>query len=73
MQSWDGTLWLFSPEEFDRLPDGFEVKDIMGETAIKGKDYIDRDTRGGWLAYGVDNPKTHPQAELLTKIILQGT
>ena len=46
------TLWLITPEEFAKLPDGFELTNIFGKKAIKGKDYIDDDTRFGHLAYG---------------------
>jgi hypothetical protein len=51
---WDDerTLWLVTPEEFERLPDGFVLTCIDGETAIKGKDAIDNDTRFGHMAYG---------------------
>jgi hypothetical protein len=51
---WDEehTLWLVTPEEFARLPDGFELTCIDGDTAIKGKDKIDDDTRFGHIAYG---------------------
>ena len=52
---WDEekTLWLLTPEEFEQLPDGTELTDIFGESAIKGQDYIDQDTRFGHLAYGL--------------------
>jgi hypothetical protein len=51
---WDDerTLWLVTPEEFERLPDGFVLTSIDGETAIKGKDEIDDDVRFGHIAYG---------------------
>ena len=51
---WDDeeTLWLVTPEEFDRLPNGFVLTCIDGSTAIKGKDKIDGDTRFGHIAYG---------------------
>ena len=70
MQSWDGKLWLFNEDEFNKLPDGFELKCINGKTYTKGKDYIDMDTRGGWLAFGVEHPLTHPESELLSTIVL---
>ena len=71
MQKWNETLWLFTKEEFNKLPDGFELTDIMGGKAIKGKDYVDMDTRFGHLAYGVKGPLLdHPEAELLTKLKL---
>jgi hypothetical protein len=51
---WDKekTLWLVTPDEFERLPNGFELTDIFGEKATKGVDEIDTDTRFGHLAYG---------------------
>lgn len=60
MQRWDETLWLFTIDEFNQLPDGIELTCIDGTTAVKGKDYIDDDTRGGHIAYGVIDPKNHP-------------
>ena len=53
---WDDekTLWLVTPEEFERLPNGFVLTCIYGETAIKGKDEIDDDTRFGHIAYGAN-------------------
>lgn len=66
----DTNLWLFTPAEFALLPDGFEVETINGDKLVKGKDYCDDDVRFGVLAYGVRNPKSHPEAELLTKIAL---
>jgi len=70
MQNWDDKLWLFSEDEFNKLPDGFELKSINGTIVIKGKDSIDMDTRGGWLAFGVEHPLTHPESELLSAIVL---
>lgn len=51
---WDEekTLWLVTPEEFAKLPDGFVLTCIDGDTAVKGKDYIDDDTRVGHMAWG---------------------
>lgn len=51
---WDDehTLWLVTPEEFERLPDGFVLTSINDTTATKGKDHIDMDTRFGHIAYG---------------------
>jgi hypothetical protein len=45
-------LNLLTPKEFEELPDGTKVYDIFGFPAVKGKDVIDTDTRGGFLAYG---------------------
>ena len=70
MHQWSGKLWLFTEEEFDKLPDGFELVCINGGTYIKGKDKIDMDTRFGCLAYGVESPLSHPEAELLSAIVL---
>lgn len=52
MINWDDKLWLITPEEFKKLPDGFVLISILGTIAVKGKDYVDQDTRGGHLAYG---------------------
>lgn len=51
---WDEehTLWLVTPEEFRKLPDGFVLTCIDDTTATKGKDNIDMDTRFGHIAYG---------------------
>jgi hypothetical protein len=70
MHQWTEKLWLFTEEEFDKLPDGFELVCIHGGTRIKGKDKIAMDTRFGCLAYGVENPLSHPEAELLSAIVL---
>lgn len=51
---WDDNLDLFlvTPEEFEKLPDGFELTCIFGNKYIKGKDNIDFDTRFGHMAFG---------------------
>lgn len=66
MQPWnDEGLYLFTPAEFEQIPDGTELECIMaGEKAIKGKDYIDLDTRFGHIAYGVKDPWNHPLKDL---------
>lgn len=49
----DGTIIeLIRPEEFATLPDGTVLRSIRGETKVKGTDYCDNDTRGGFLAFG---------------------
>lgn len=59
MQCWDNDgpldkprLWLVTPEEFAKLPDGFVLTAIDGDVKVKGKDYIDQDTRFGHTAWG---------------------
>lgn len=50
----DGTrLRLITPEDYLSLPEGTALRSILGETVIIGTDYIDNDTRGGYLAYGL--------------------
>ncbi len=44
---------LLTVDELARLPDGIRVVSIFGEEKVKGRDYIDDDTRGGRLAYGL--------------------
>lgn len=53
MGSWDGKLYLISLRDWPNWPDGVELTSICGDKKIKGKDYIDEDTRGGLLAYGI--------------------
>lgn len=66
MHPWDDELWLFTPDEYEQLPDGIELYSVMsGDKAkIKGKDYIDMDTRWGHIAYGVKDPWNHPLKDL---------
>ena len=62
MSAWwdedDRKLLLLTPEEFAALPDGTELTCIDDSTAIKGRDEIDDDTRGGHIPYGVTG--NHP-------------
>lgn len=53
MKKWNDKLWLLTKEEFTELSDGVKLKCIKGTFAIKGKDYIDEDTRFGCIAYGL--------------------
>ncbi len=75
MQLWseeDGQKhWLFTPEEFAHLPDGFELLGISGGAAVKGIDPIDQDTRAGVIAFGVLDPETHPRAKDITLALLK--
>ena len=64
MYSWGDSLFLFTQEEFDQLPDGTELISISGNQCVKGKDYIDMDTRFHHIAYGVKNPWEHPLKDL---------
>ena len=70
MIKWGNNLWLFTPNEFNYLPDGIELRSIRGDKVIKGKDYIDDDVRFGHIAFGVEDPLNHPEAELFTKMAL---
>jgi hypothetical protein len=64
MHPWDENLELFTPEEFEQLPDGIELTSISGDTKVKGKDTIDMDTRFGHIAYGVKDPWSHSLKDL---------
>ena len=44
---------LIYAENYGSVPLGTVLASICGEVKIKGHDYIDMDTRGGWLAYGI--------------------
>lgn len=44
---------LIHIDNYKDIPNGTELYDIFGKKYIKGKDYIDNDTRGGYLAFGI--------------------
>jgi len=56
----DDDLYLFTVDEYNQLPDGIELTCIDGDKLVKGKDHIDMDTRGGYIAFGVNDPWNHP-------------
>lgn len=64
MEKWDKDLYLFTPEELARIPDGTVLTSINNKNCVKGKDYIDDDTRFGHTAYGVKDPWNHPLKDL---------
>jgi hypothetical protein len=65
MQLWsEEGLYLFTPDEYEQLPDGCELTCIDGSKEVKGKDYIDMDTRFGHTAFGVRDPWNHPLKDL---------
>lgn len=72
MRLWDEKtkLYLLTPSEFEQLPDGVVLTCIDDSTVVKGKDHIDDDTRFGYLAFGIIDPMSHPEAELFTKFML---
>jgi hypothetical protein len=45
-------LMLITPEWLEKLPNGVVLHSITGKRAVVGRDYIDGDTRGGFLAFG---------------------
>ena len=64
-------LWLLTPEEFSQIPNETVMDCIDGTTVIKGKDYIDNDTRGGHLAFGIRGIENHPLRNLLQTFLLK--
>lgn len=58
MNEWnldDGRIiWLLTEEEFDSLPNGTKVICINSKVMTKGIDYIDMDTRDGYIAFGLE-------------------
>ncbi len=58
MEKWDpkpGEVYSVTPAMFESLPDGSELYSAFdkNEKVTKGVDYIDGDTRGGRMAYGI--------------------
>lgn len=52
MMKWDDKLWLLNERELDELPDGTRLLDINDNIASKHPE-LDRDTRYGYLPYGL--------------------
>ena len=53
-RNWDGQgLVLFPAWAINLLKDGEKMDCIDGTVVVKGVDYIDDDTRGGNLAFGI--------------------
>lgn len=63
MHRWDNkgddTLWLITPEELTKIPNGTVLECINGKHYTVGIDRIDDDVRFGHLAYGIRNPFNH--------------
>lgn len=51
--NWDGTMVLLPSWALAHMQTGEQLKGIMGAYKTVGTDYIDDDTRGGCIAYGV--------------------
>ena len=52
---WDKSsdpLWLLTPKEYEQVPNGTPFECISGQQVIKGIDYIDQDSRFGYIAFG---------------------
>jgi hypothetical protein len=70
MIKWNDNLWIFTIDEFNKLPDGIELTSVNGGKVIKGVDYVDLDTRGKYIAFGIENPLLHKEAELFSIFML---
>lgn len=73
MSPWDEKgLYLFTPEEFEQLPDGTELTSINNaRKVVKGSDYINMDQRFGVIAFGVYDPWNHPLKDLFLTFLLK--
>ena len=60
----ESNLYLFTPEEYEQLPDSCELTCIDGSKEVKGVDKVDMDTRFGHIAFGVIDPWNHPLKDL---------
>ena len=67
VKSFGRWIGLLTRRAFEELPDGTVVVSIFTATeSTKGVDYIDLDTRGGQIAYGI--PIEGEEAEALSQI-----
>jgi hypothetical protein len=64
VQKWDEDLYLFTPEELAKIPDGTVLSCINNENYTKGQDHLDDDTRFGHTAFGVKDPWNHDLKDL---------
>lgn len=58
----DDPLWLLTPAELEQMPEGTVLVCISGERKVVGVDYIDGDTRGGYIAHGLLGSQLSPEA-----------
>ena len=74
MKKWidegEDSLWLITPAEFDKLPDGIELLSTHGVAGYKGTHCFDMETRCGVIAYGVRNPFQHKHKNLFLLFML---
>lgn len=64
MLHWDSDLYLFTPEELQRIPIGTELTSVTDQKKPMSLDLVDGDTRYGYTAYGVRDPWNHPLKDL---------
>jgi hypothetical protein len=53
MNPWKDDLWLLTEAELEVVPPGTVLTSIFGDKVTVGTDYIDTDTRFGYIAYGL--------------------
>lgn len=60
MTKWDSdNLYLLTPAEFAKLPDGIELMSILNTKVVKGVDRLASARRRGHLAYGIADIFNH--------------
>ena len=60
-------IYLITPEHLRELPDGTTLVSIMGDSVVKGRDNIDGDTRGHFLAFGLEQKPARPTPQEKSK------
>ena len=63
-----GDMNLITPSQLKELPDGTVLYSINGKKAVVGVDYVDGDTRGGFLAYGFLKKDVKTEAKVVAKV-----
>jgi hypothetical protein len=61
---------LLTPSQLELIPIGTQLSCIDRLNYVKGKDYLDNDTRFGYTAYGIIDPFNTLDKELLTILLL---
>lgn len=67
----ENSLWLITPTELLKIPNGTELECINKKKYVVGIDRIDDDLRFGHLAYGVRNPFNHKLKDIFLLMVLE--
>ncbi|MFC1617676.1 hypothetical protein ACFL2B_00170 [Patescibacteria group bacterium] len=62
-------VWLITPEQLEKLPDGVRLTGVDGSKKIKGEDEINQDTKFGYLGFGLAEEDKPENIELNDDVV----